>query len=336
MILRNCLLVGSVVCDWGLVGFLSTCLFAMAAPLDRPLSVSLTCQGDVSARDVIYSLQSTVENGKIKCVTQTRAQSWQITFSDETTRDNFISSGLDVNGQHYECIPLSRLSRDTFSRSQDPPALVTVKMPYEMPDAVAKSLLSRYGEVTRVHRRTYAFAPDIETGVRVFTVRNPAPIESFSQSFQVGRYLLRFYVRLAGQPTRCYRCDSDQHQVKDCPHPSSYRRCYRCGQEGHIYRSCPGTSAPADSYSAQVVSRNSDADDDDDDDESWHVSNTRDLDASENEIPPVVNCEVSATPTIVSGDNAGLYSDISESVIDTASDKDQEDEMQASRISGYN
>ena len=197
-----------------------------------------------------------------------------------------------------------------------------------------KSLLSRYGEVTRVHRRTYACALDIETGVRVFTVRNPAPFESFSRSFQVGLYILRFCVRLAGQPTRCYRCDSDQHQVNDCPHPSSYRRCYRFGQEGHIYRSCPGTSAPADSYSAQVVSRNSDADDDDD--ENWHVCNTRDLDASENEIPPVVNCEVSASPTIVSSDNAGLYSDITESVIDTASDKDQEDEMQASRISGYN
>ena len=90
VILRSCLLVGSVVCDCGFqLVFLSTCLFAMTAPRDRPLSVSLTCQGDVSARDVIYSLQSTVKNGKIKCVTQTRVQSWQITFP---TRPQEITS----------------------------------------------------------------------------------------------------------------------------------------------------------------------------------------------------------------------------------------------------
>ena len=99
-------------------------------------------------------------------------------------------------------------------------------MPYEMPDATIKSVLSKHGHVSRVHRRCYSFAPMIETGVRVFTVVNPKG--TFPISLQVGHYLIRFYVRYAGEPTRCYRCDEADHHVKDCPKPSSFPRCYHC------------------------------------------------------------------------------------------------------------
>ena len=35
----------------------------------------------------------------------------------------------------------------------NPPAFVTAKMLYEMPDAAVKNILSQYGQSTRVHRR---------------------------------------------------------------------------------------------------------------------------------------------------------------------------------------
>ena len=65
-----------------------------------------------------------------------------------------------------------------------------------------------------------------ETGDRVFTVVNPKG--TFPISLQVGHYLIRFYVRYAGETTRCYRCDEADHHVKDCPKPSAFRRCYYC------------------------------------------------------------------------------------------------------------
>ena len=69
--------------------------------------------------------------------------------------------------RHYE------FSLITGNYDGSPPAFVEVKMPYEMPDNAVRSLLIQYGHVTSVHRRKYAFAPTIETGVRIFKVFNP-------------------------------------------------------------------------------------------------------------------------------------------------------------------
>ena len=119
-----------------------------------------------------------------------------------------------------------------------PIVYVDVKMPYEMPDGVVKSLLSSYGMVVAVRRRTYSFAPTIETGVRIFTVIEPKG--TFLTSVKIGQYVLPLYVRYAGQPPRCYRCGSDQHHIAQCPKPPSYRRCYTCGSEDHLHKHCPG------------------------------------------------------------------------------------------------
>ena len=91
-----------------------------------------------------------------------------------------------------------------------------------------------------MHRRCYSFAPSIETGVQVFTVVNPEG--TFPTSYQVGRYLIRFYVRYAGQPNKCYRCDSSVHHIKDCPHSPTFRHYYKCGREGHMYCTCPNNA----------------------------------------------------------------------------------------------
>ena len=70
-----------------------------------------------------------------------------------------LCRGLDVSSRHYE------FSLITGNYDGSPPE---VKMPYEMPDNAVRSLLSQYVHVTSVHRRKYAFAPTIETGIRIY------------------------------------------------------------------------------------------------------------------------------------------------------------------------
>lgn len=202
--------------------------------LRRPFTLQLYAEGDnntFSTKEVIEGLKDVVSVEDVKCVTQTGKNLWQLTFGDETARDTVLARGLDLLGVHYTCHTI------TGERHQTATAFIDVKMPYEMPDGAVRSLLSSYGPVVKVHRRTYSFAPTIETGVRIFTVTEPK--SPFPRSVRVGRYVLPLYVRYAGQPPRCYRCGSDQHQIRECPKPPSFRRCYTCGSEDHLYQHCP-------------------------------------------------------------------------------------------------
>ena len=176
--------------------------FSAMADFQRPLTVCLSVgdgNGDaVSSRDVVLALTSIVEDEEIKCVTQTRRHGfWQMTLATEATRDVVLGRGLDINFRHYQCTPLVRL------RPPTPPAFVSVKMPYEMPDSMVTERLSLYGRVTNVHRRCYSFASTIETGVRVFTVREQRGC--FPTSIQLGRYFLRLYCGVSV----IVRCSSD-------------------------------------------------------------------------------------------------------------------------------
>ena len=137
----------------------------------------------------------------MKCVTQTTRCTWQVTFDDVTARDVALCSGLDVSSRHYEFSLITVIMTGRLA-----PAFVEVNMPYKMPDNAVRSLL---------------------TSLRIFKVVNPKGF--IPPSFQIGRYRLSVFVRYAGQPPRCYRCGSEEHQIRNCPKPQSYQRCYVCG-----------------------------------------------------------------------------------------------------------
>ena len=208
----------------------------MAAYLERPLTICVSGAEELSTREVIVALQSIIDDEEIKCVTPTKkAGTWQITLATEASKGVVIGTGLDVNEQHYECYPLLNPRQ-----RGPPPAYVTVKMPYEMSDNYVTNVLCKYGRVSKVYRRHYSFAPCTETGVRVFTVLDP--YGSFPTSLRIGGYWLRFYVRYAGEPPKCYRCGSIEHQIRSCQHPPSYRRCYQYGGTDHVQRDCPSSA----------------------------------------------------------------------------------------------
>ena len=200
----------------------------MAGSLERPLTIVLDSAEDLSTRDVIAALYSVVHDKDLKCETQVGNQaSFQITLRCTTARDTVLNRGFDVKHQHHQCYSIDR------PRNRGPPpAFVSVKMRYVMSDETVTSLLNNYGQVKNIHRRCYSFAPSTETRVRIFTVKNPKG--EFSTSHRIGRYVLRFYLRYAGQASRCYRCDSTNHQIRDCLQSKWFRRCHRYGSTDHL------------------------------------------------------------------------------------------------------
>ena len=133
------------------------------------------------------ALQTAVEEENIKCVTQTlRHGVWQISFGNQTAKDTVLRAGLDIKKRHYECVELSGSRLQNAHPAEPSRSLVTCKMP----DATIKSVLSKHGHVSSVHRRCYSFAPMIETGVRVFTVVNLKGTSYFVASWPLPNQIL--------------------------------------------------------------------------------------------------------------------------------------------------
>ena len=122
---------------------------------------------------------------------------------NEEAKERLLMTGLIVNIVLLELTPL-----------QDPPAFVSVKMPFEMADNVIILRIADNGQVAKITRRTYSFARHVETGVRVYKVQNPRGY--FPERIIQERYNLRLHVRYAGQPPTRYRCGSTTHMIKDC------------------------------------------------------------------------------------------------------------------------
>lgn len=176
----------------------------MAAELKRPLTVRV--QADATAEDIVRSVFRQVEENQVRCVCPTIPGTWQITLRSEQARETLLDNGLTVGNSFVEVTPLST-----------PPAFVTVKMPCEMSDQVITSHLVNHGTIAWVNHRTYRFAPNIETGVRVFKVLSPRG--QIPDVITSGRFTLRLYVRYGGQAPACFRCGRHDHLIRDCPTP---------------------------------------------------------------------------------------------------------------------
>ena len=100
--------------------------------------------------------------------------------------------------------------------------------PCELPDDAIKDRLSAYGQVQRVHRRTYS-GYHVETGVRTTRMIIDRPVPSF---LRFGRRLVRVFHE--GQDATCRRCNSPGHVAKECRE----KICFNCEEHGHEAPDC--------------------------------------------------------------------------------------------------
>jgi hypothetical protein len=153
-----------------------------------------------------------------------------VTVASAEGKESLMVSGIEVKESLVSC---HSIQPDT--------TVVTVKMPYEMADECATTVLARYGKVANVRRLTYRDYPTIETGVRSFKLVNVLPSAQFPQYITVGHYNLT--VRVRGRRQRCcFRCGSPQHILKDCPEEQKGHR-YDYESDGEDMEGDCGTTA---------------------------------------------------------------------------------------------
>ena len=90
-----------------------------------------------------------------------------------------------MNNVRLEVVPL-----------QGPPPFVSVKIPFEMAGNVIILRIAENSQVAKITRRTYSFARQVETGVRVYKVQNSRGY--FPERIMYGKYNLCLHVQYAG------------------------------------------------------------------------------------------------------------------------------------------
>lgn len=98
-------------------------------------------------------------------------------------------------------------------------------------DEALWAALSRYGEIKKGRRMFFQEFPDIENGVRQFVVI-PKSGSTIPSSMSFGRAV--FKVAYRGQAKICHRCNSKEHEIRDC----TAEYCYRCHSTGHMKANC--------------------------------------------------------------------------------------------------
>ena len=133
-------------------------------------------------------------------------KAFDITWKDEGSAVKAISSGIDIDGSHFDLRLLGFKSLD-----------VSIFVACEFPDEALKELLRNYGDfnenkIRRLHLKEPGFE-HIENGVRVVTfsrISRDLPHTLVYQSTPLG-------FRYTGQPKLCFKCASPDHMVRDCP-----------------------------------------------------------------------------------------------------------------------
>ena len=118
----------------------------------------------------------------------------------------------------------------------------------EFPDENLLNLIEKYGELKSRKLRCLYFQEEgfthIERGVRVaefVKIKQDIPKKIVLAGIEVG-------FKYSGQPATCYRCQSTEHVVKDCPkrrHPPILRE-----EVEHTQEEAPGTAEDMDSNTA--------------------------------------------------------------------------------------
>ena len=163
-----------------------------ADELKRPLSVRFVAEG-VTAEGIVKALFKQLPEEYIMCVCPTIAETWQITLLNEEAKERLVLTDLIVNNVRLEVLP-----------QQDPPAFVSVKMPFEMADNVIISRIAENGQVAKITRHTYVFLCTTR-GNRSESIQSTESRGYFPERIIYGKYNLCLHVQ--------YMLDKLQHVI---------------------------------------------------------------------------------------------------------------------------
>ena len=184
--------------------------------LHFPDSVHANC----GSSEVLPRLLETVDAEKVTSVQFLRGGRVRLTFKDQASCDDLISSGLVFDDAHVRVVRADLRFRSVYVRD----------LPFEVPDDDVKAFFESYGDVLSVSRSTFANFPAIYNGNRVVELAVDLDIPYF---VTIGDFSCRAWY--PGQPVHCTICREVGHRGPSCPLSGLCRRCRR---PGHMAREC--------------------------------------------------------------------------------------------------
>ena len=192
-----------------------------AAKLKKSLSVTFTCEEEITGEDILDSLDKAgLDTDNIVSIQRRNSnRTWVVSFTDQESKDQAIAKGK-----------LSIKNSLVFIGDADLQTVVVkiFEAPQEMPDTVVIGHLAHFGRVLSF-RRDISIATGIQNGVRTARMRLTNAIPCTINV--AGESLL---IKYPMQPKTCRRCGGAGHFANSCRAP----RCYNCDQPGHRADAC--------------------------------------------------------------------------------------------------
>ena len=184
--------------------------------LHFPDSVYANC----GSSEVLPRLLEAVDAEKVTSMQFLRGGRVRLTFKDQASCDDLISTGLVFDDVHVRVVRADLRFRSVYVRD----------LPFEVPDDDVKTLYESYGDVRSVRRSTFANFPAIYNGNRVVELAVDLDIPYF---VTIGDFSCRAWY--PGQPVHCTICREVSDRGPSCPLSGLCRRCLR---PGHMAREC--------------------------------------------------------------------------------------------------
>ena len=192
-----------------------------AAKLKKSLSVTFTCEEEITGEDILDSFDKAgLDTDNIVSIQRRNSnRTWVVSFTDQESKDQAIAKGK-----------LSIKNSLVFIGDADLQTVVVkiFEAPQEMPDTVVIGRLAHFGRILSF-RRDISIATGIQNGVRTARMRLVKAIPSTINV--AGETLL---IKYPMQPKTCRRCGGAGHFANSCRAP----RCYNCDQPGHRADAC--------------------------------------------------------------------------------------------------
>ena len=148
-----------------------------------------------------------------------------------------------------ECLSVDSIQCPVRGGGPRPENVLVYRYPFEADVSALKDVMSYYGVVHDIHRRSWLHLNNVADGSIIVRMMRS---QALPRTIKVNDYLCKAWYK--GMPLTCDICEGS-HKAQDCPYKG---RCMRCRQPGHVQRDCTnppnawGTTASADPTPAEA------------------------------------------------------------------------------------